>query len=214
MHNKYFQIIGEAKIIAIFEVDQYSMNQITSEITMNDFCNLTCTPLTHLESWQKLLGSSSSQFNFPHRLSGNDFLWFEVGYEHGISKEEFDILWERGTRSMIHQLREGQIEIEIFKVLGERRLYGFTSKKTNEDWETQLWSFQAEDKIYKNAKVVDMSEPLQFLLSIEIRNDNHDNGIDVESLIKSASSAIAEKAKYKFRVFGEAKIIASVCLLL
>ncbi|CAG2200894.1 unnamed protein product [Mytilus edulis] len=57
---------------------------------------------------------------------------------------------------------------------------------------------------------VDMSEPLQFLLSIEIRNDNHDNGIDVESLIKRASSAIAEKAKYKFRVFGEAKIIASI----
>ncbi|CAC5422675.1 unnamed protein product [Mytilus coruscus] len=53
-----------------------------------------------------------------------------------------------------------------------------------------------------------MSEPLQFLLSVEIRNDNHDNGIDVESLIKSASSAIAEKAKYKFRVTGEAKIIA------
>ncbi|CAC5422676.1 unnamed protein product [Mytilus coruscus] len=120
----------------------------------NGFCNVTCTSLTHLESWQKLLGSSSSQYNFPHRLSGNDFLWFEVGYDHGISKDEFDILWERGTQSMIHQLREGQIEIEIFKVLGERRLYGFTSKKSYEDWETHLWNFQAEDKIYKNAKLV------------------------------------------------------------
>ncbi|CAC5422677.1 unnamed protein product [Mytilus coruscus] len=150
-----FRVVGEAKIIAIFEVQHYSvMNQITSDITRNGFCNVTCTSLTHLESWQKLLGSSSSQYNFPHRLSGNDFLWFEVGYDHGISKDEFDILWERGTQSMIHQLREGQIEIEIFKVLGERRLYGFTSKKSYEDWETHLWNFQAEDKIYKNAKLV------------------------------------------------------------
>lgn len=45
-----------------------------------------------------------------------------------------------------------------------------------------------------------MSEPLQFLLSIEIRNDNHDNRIDIESLIKRASIAIADKAKYKLRV--------------
>ncbi|VDH95243.1 Hypothetical predicted protein [Mytilus galloprovincialis] len=151
-----FRVIGKGKIIAIFEVQDYSlMNQITSEITRNGFCNLTCTPLTHLESWQKLLGYSSSQCNYPHRLSGNEeLLWFEVGYDDGISKEEFNILWERGTQSMIHQLREGQIGIEIFKVLGERRLYGFTSKKKNEDWETHLWSFQAEDKIYKNAKLV------------------------------------------------------------
>lgn len=150
-----FRVVGEAKIIAIFEVEHCSaMNQITSEITRNIFCNLTCTPLTHLESWQKRLGSSSSHFNFPHRLSGNDFLWFEVGNHHEISKKEFDTSWERVTYSMILQLREGQIEIEIFKVLGERRLYGFTSKKTKEDWETQLWSFQAEDKIYKNAKLV------------------------------------------------------------
>lgn len=44
---------------------------------------------------------------------------------------------------------------------------------------------------------VDMDEPLLFFLSVEMKNDN---GIDVESLVKIASSAIAGKAKYKFRV--------------
>ncbi|XP_076083578.1 uncharacterized protein LOC143054454 [Mytilus galloprovincialis] len=119
-----------------------------------DFCNVTCASLTHFESWQKLFRSSSFQFNLPHTLSGNDVLWFEVAYDHGISHEEFDRLFERGTESMIHQLSQGQIEIEIFKVLGERRLYGFTCKNPFEDWETHLWKFQAEDKIYKNAKLV------------------------------------------------------------
>lgn len=56
-----------------------------------------------------------------------------------------------------------------------------------------------------------MSEPLQFLLSIEIRNDNHDNGIDIESLIKRASIAIADKAKYKFRVRYDVISLYSIC---
>ncbi|XP_052086177.1 uncharacterized protein LOC127723549 isoform X6 [Mytilus californianus] len=150
-----FRVIGEAKIIAIFEVKNYSVvNMVTSEIISMGFCNVTCTPLTHFESWQKLFGPSSFQYNLPHTLSGNDVLWFEVAYDHGISSEKFEILWERGTQSMIHQLTKGRIEIEIFKVLGERRLYGFTCKKPYEDWETHLWNFQAEDKIYKNAKLV------------------------------------------------------------
>ncbi|XP_063406007.1 uncharacterized protein LOC134689968 [Mytilus trossulus] len=46
---------------------------------------------------------------------------------------------------------------------------------------------------------------LRVLLSIEIRNSS---GIEIESFIHSASSVIAGKASYKFRVVGEAKIIA------
>ncbi|XP_063406008.1 uncharacterized protein LOC134689969 [Mytilus trossulus] len=46
---------------------------------------------------------------------------------------------------------------------------------------------------------------LRVLLSIEIRNSS---GIEIESFIHSASSVIADKASYKFRVVGEAKIIA------
>ncbi|VDH95241.1 Hypothetical predicted protein [Mytilus galloprovincialis] len=46
---------------------------------------------------------------------------------------------------------------------------------------------------------------LRVLLSIEIRNSS---GIEIESFINSASSVIADKASYKFRVVGEAKIIA------
>ncbi|VDH89208.1 Hypothetical predicted protein [Mytilus galloprovincialis] len=47
---------------------------------------------------------------------------------------------------------------------------------------------------------------LRVLMSIEIRNSS--SGIDVESFINSASSFIADKASYKFRVLGEAQIIA------
>lgn len=41
-------------------------------------------------------------------------------FSAGISHEEFDVLWERGTQSMLHQL--SKIDMEIFKVLGERRV--------------------------------------------------------------------------------------------
>ncbi|XP_076084616.1 uncharacterized protein LOC143055362 isoform X2 [Mytilus galloprovincialis] len=148
-----FRVVGEAKIIAIFEVKHCSaITLITSEIIRNGFCNVTCTSLTNLESWQKLLGRSN--LNVQHTLSGNDFLWFEVGYYHGIPRDRFDMLWSRATQSMIHQLQQGQIGIEIFKVLGEKRLHGFTCKQPSVDWEAHLWNFQAEDKIYKSAKLV------------------------------------------------------------
>lgn len=60
------------------------MNPITSEIIRNGFCNVTCTSLANLESWQKLVGCSS--LNVQHTLSGYDFLWFEVGYDNGKVK--------------------------------------------------------------------------------------------------------------------------------
>ncbi|XP_076084617.1 uncharacterized protein LOC143055362 isoform X3 [Mytilus galloprovincialis] len=71
-----------------------------------------------------------------------------------IPRDRFDMLWSRATQSMIHQLQQGQIGIEIFKVLGEKRLHGFTCKQPSVDWEAHLWNFQAEDKIYKSAKLV------------------------------------------------------------
>ncbi|XP_052086169.1 uncharacterized protein LOC127723549 isoform X3 [Mytilus californianus] len=154
-----FRVIGEAKIIAIFEVNDDSVvNTVTSDIMRRGPYAVTCTPLTNFESWENLLGRSGFQnmFNLavPRILSGKHVVWFEVAYDHGISHDEFDKLWSMRAKTMIGQWRQGLMEIEIFKVLGERRIYAFSCKTDFENWEAHLWKFNMEDKIYKNAKLV------------------------------------------------------------
>ncbi|XP_071142577.1 uncharacterized protein [Mytilus edulis] len=147
-----FRVFGEAKIIAIFQVNDGSVvNMVTSDIMKMGPYTVTCTPLCEYDS-----GEKHSGYNGPKTqriLSGEHVVWFEVAYNHGISREDFDRLWSMNVRTMVNEGRQGLSQTEVFKILAEKRVYAFSCKLPTETWEAHIQSFKL-DKIYKNAKLV------------------------------------------------------------
>ncbi|XP_071142570.1 uncharacterized protein [Mytilus edulis] len=156
-----FRVIGEAKIVAILEVEDATvLDTVTSELMYRGPFKVTCTPLTSYERWAKLLGVDVKLTGpAPRKLTGKYVTWFEVTIEHhGIPLEQFLEYWRDEAASILEQRSNGQIEIEIFKVLGERRLHAFSCKDNPEDWEglmlkLPMW-VKMGDQIYKKTKLV------------------------------------------------------------
>ncbi|VDH89206.1 uncharacterized protein LOC143055360 [Mytilus galloprovincialis] len=156
-----FRVIGEAKIVAILEVEDATvLDTVTSNLMASGPFTVTCTPLTSYERWTKLLGVDEKFTGpAPRKLTGKYVTWFEATLEHhGIPYEQFLEYWRDEAASILEQRSNGQIEIEIFKVLGERRLHLFSCKDNPEDWEgltlkLPMW-VKMGDQIYKKTKLV------------------------------------------------------------
>ncbi|VDH95244.1 Hypothetical predicted protein [Mytilus galloprovincialis] len=151
-----FRVFGEAKIIAIFQVNDDSVvNTVTSDIMKMGPYTVTCTPLCEFDSWENPSGLRNMyNVQITQRiLSGEHVVWFEVAYNHGISHEDFDRLWSMNVRKMVNAGRQGLSQTEVFKVLAEKRVYVFSCKLPSETWEAHIQNFKL-DKIYKNAKLV------------------------------------------------------------
>ncbi|CAC5393444.1 unnamed protein product [Mytilus coruscus] len=152
-----FRVTGEAKIIAIFEVEDDSVvNMVASDIMKRGSFNVTCIPLTSLDCWAHQLGFFPGEILPPqHKLFGKNVVWFAVSLDnHDMSSAKLEDVWKEKVTYMYDQRQKGEIEIEIFKVLGERRLYAFSCKKPYEDWGYNLGKFQIEDNLIKKSKLV------------------------------------------------------------
>ncbi|XP_076084612.1 uncharacterized protein LOC143055361 [Mytilus galloprovincialis] len=156
-----FKVIGEAKIVAILEVEDATvLDTVTSTLMGSGPFTVTCTPLTSYERWARLLGVDEKFTGpAPRKLTGKYVTWFEVTLEHhGIPLEQFLEYWRDEAASVLEQRSKGQFEIEIFKVLGERKVHVFSCKDNPEDWEglmlkLPLW-VKMGDQIYKKTKLV------------------------------------------------------------
>ncbi|XP_052086190.1 uncharacterized protein LOC127723556 [Mytilus californianus] len=156
-----FRVIGEPKIVAIFEVEDATvLNRVTAEIMASGSFTVTCSPLSCYESWAKILGVDEKFTGpAPRKLTGKYVSWFDITLEHhGIPLEQFVEYWRDEAASILELRSKGQIEIEIFKVLGERRLHAFSCKDNPEEWEgltlkLPMW-VKMGDQIYKKTKLV------------------------------------------------------------
>ncbi|XP_071144199.1 uncharacterized protein [Mytilus edulis] len=148
-----FRVTGEAKVIAIYEVeDDSDVNMVTSQIMQIGPFNVICTPLTSFESWGLHLGQPVVPAE--RKLSEKNVVWFEVSLENNdLSVGQFQDMWKQKVFTISNQRHSGY-EIEIFKILGERKLYVFSCKKGSNDWESHMRQLPIEDNLYRKTKLV------------------------------------------------------------
>ncbi|XP_052086191.1 uncharacterized protein LOC127723557 [Mytilus californianus] len=153
-----FRVVGEAKVIAILEVqDESVVNAVTSDIMKMGPYPVICTPLTRLEWLAQLYGIRSEHIvPAPSKLSGKFVAWFEISLaKYGMTQAQVEFQWTNYAAAIFEQRRKKEIEIDIFKVLGERRLYGFSCRGAGEEnWEHHLSKLPLGDRIYEKMKLV------------------------------------------------------------
>lgn len=123
-----FKIIGENRIISIIE-NAVEAGAEAVNAAFGDHTELSCTPLRsyeglaeHVLGVDKTLTESS-----PHRL-GNDgrLFWLNFSLEYrGMSLPDFLSSWKAEAQSVLNLRASGKMELDLFKVVGQRNVYLF-----------------------------------------------------------------------------------------
>lgn len=130
-----FKIIGENRIIAVIEdAAEAGAEAVTS--AFGDHIEFVCTPLRSYEGFaEHVLGVEKTlTVPSPHKL-GNDgrLYWLHVTLEYrGLTLPELLSVWKAEAQAILGLRTSGKMEIDVFKVVGQREIELFVKCPSGE----------------------------------------------------------------------------------
>lgn len=131
-----FKVIGENQLIAVLEGSvENALKQLNDAHGEN--IRLSCTPLRTYESFaDEVLGLDKSlAASSPRKLSSENgcLFWLKFNVEYlGLSLSQLMSVWKKEASALLTMRNRGELELEVFKVIGQREVHLFMHAPSND----------------------------------------------------------------------------------
>ncbi|XP_076095487.1 uncharacterized protein LOC143066450 [Mytilus galloprovincialis] len=145
-----FRVVGEPKILAFFEVkNPAEVSTMSSSIMQKGNFKVTCTSLVTYEEWAQIIGVDSKLTGTPPRKLTKAVVYkFDLNVEcNGMTTDEFLNTWKEEATTAL-TVRGTGLELELFKVFGQRKAMGLVCQDSPGDFEKLMQNLPFVKKMF------------------------------------------------------------------
>ncbi|VDI43771.1 Hypothetical predicted protein [Mytilus galloprovincialis] len=135
-----FRVVGEPKILAFFEVkNPAEVSTMSSSIMQKGNFKVTCTSLVTYEEWAQIIGVDSKLTGTPPRKLTKAVVYkFDLNVECNV----------HGRKRQQALTVEYGLELELFKVFGQRKAMGLVCQDSPGDFEKLMQNLPFVKKMF------------------------------------------------------------------